>query len=95
MAPLASRKGILFSFRGKLHEALDKAALQRFWVFRGAAWIVRNKAPLFAECRRKRFDGFRLERIIPVHRLGASRAQIARPTNTIDVLIEPEGQPAP
>jgi hypothetical protein len=37
--------GILFSFRGKLHETLDKAALQHFWVFRRAAWIVRNKAP--------------------------------------------------
>jgi len=71
---------ILFSFLGQLHEAFGKPPLQQHWVFRGEVRVVRNEAPRFVKRRRKRFDGFRPERIIRAHPLGASTAQIARPT---------------
>jgi hypothetical protein len=34
-AAISELQRILSSFRGQLHEALGKAPLQQFWVFRG------------------------------------------------------------
>jgi hypothetical protein len=79
-AAISELQRVPFSFRGQLHEAFGKAPLQQFWVFRGEVRVVRNEAPRFVECRRKCLDGFRPERIIRAHRLGASTAQITRPT---------------
>jgi len=78
--PISEPQRTLFSFRGQLHEAFGKPPLQHYWVFRGEVRVVRNEAPRFVKCRRKRLDGFRPERLIRAHPLGASTAQIARPT---------------